>query len=41
MILVYDFGGGIFDVFIFEFGDGVFEVCLIVGDNCLGGDDFD
>lgn len=41
IILVFDFGGGIFDVFIFEVGDGVFEVLVILGDIYLGGDDFD
>lgn len=40
-ILVFDFGGGIFDVLIFELGDGVFDVFVIVGDNKFGGDDFD
>lgn len=40
-ILVYDFGGGIFDVFILELGDGVFEVLFINGDIYFGGDDFD
>lgn len=40
-ILVYDLGGGIFDVFIFDLGDGVFEVLLINGDIKFGGDDFD
>ena len=40
-ILVYDFGGGTFDVSILELGDGVFEVKATAGDNKLGGDDFD
>ena len=40
-ILVYDFGGGTFDVSILELGDGVFEVLATAGDNRLGGDDFD
>ncbi|TDX51074.1 molecular chaperone DnaK [Orenia marismortui] len=40
-ILVYDLGGGTFDVSILELGDGVFEVIATSGDNQLGGDDFD
>jgi molecular chaperone DnaK len=40
-ILVYDLGGGTFDVSILELGDGVFEVLATKGDNKLGGDDFD
>ncbi|WP_044747687.1 molecular chaperone DnaK [Bacillus alveayuensis] len=40
-ILVYDLGGGTFDVSILELGDGVFEVRATAGDNRLGGDDFD
>lgn len=40
-ILVYDLGGGTFDVSILELGDGVFEVLATNGDNNLGGDDFD
>ncbi len=40
-ILVYDLGGGTFDVSILELGDGVFEVLAINGDTHLGGDDFD
>ena len=40
-ILVYDLGGGTFDVSILEIGDGVFEVLATAGDNKLGGDDFD
>ena len=40
-ILVYDLGGGTFDVSILELGDGVFEVKATAGDNKLGGDDFD
>ena len=40
-ILVYDLGGGTFDVSILELGDGVFEVKSTAGDNKLGGDDFD
>ena len=40
-ILVYDLGGGTFDVSIMELGDGVFEVLATAGDNQLGGDDFD
>lgn len=41
MILVYDLGGGTFDVSILELGDGVFEVKATNGDTHLGGDDFD
>lgn len=40
-ILVYDLGGGTFDVSILEIGDGVFEVLATDGDTQLGGDDFD
>ncbi len=40
-ILVFDLGGGTFDVSILELGDGVFEVKATAGDNRLGGDDFD
>lgn len=40
-ILVYDLGGGTFDVSILELGDGFFEVKATSGDNALGGDDFD
>ncbi len=40
-ILVYDLGGGTFDVSILEIGDGVFEVTATNGDTHLGGDDFD
>lgn len=40
-ILVYDLGGGTFDVSILELGDGVFEVLATNGDTFLGGDDFD
>ncbi|GAX46693.1 molecular chaperone DnaK [Pseudolactococcus reticulitermitis] len=40
-ILVFDLGGGTFDVSILELGDGVFEVLSTSGDNHLGGDDFD
>ncbi|NLY72155.1 MAG: molecular chaperone DnaK [Tissierellia bacterium] len=40
-ILVFDLGGGTFDVSILEIGDGVFEVLATNGDNHLGGDDFD
>jgi molecular chaperone DnaK len=40
-ILVFDLGGGTFDVSILEVGDGVFEVLATNGDNDLGGDDFD
>ena len=41
MIMVYDLGGGTFDVSIIEIGDGVIEVKATNGDNHLGGDDFD
>lgn len=41
MILVFDLGGGTFDVSILELGDGLFEVKATSGDNRLGGDDFD
>ncbi|EAF8785659.1 molecular chaperone DnaK [Listeria monocytogenes] len=41
IILVFDLGGGTFDVSILELGDGVFEVHSTAGDNELGGDDFD
>ena len=40
-VLVYDLGGGTFDVSILELGDGVFEVKATAGNNKLGGDDFD
>ena len=40
-ILVFDLGGGTFDVSILEVGDGVFEVLSTSGDTHLGGDDFD
>ncbi|MFD6440268.1 molecular chaperone DnaK [Peribacillus sp. NPDC060186] len=40
-ILVFDLGGGTFDVSVMELGDGVFEVKSTAGDNRLGGDDFD
>ena len=40
-IMVYDLGGGTFDVSIIEIGDGVIEVLSTAGDNHLGGDDFD
>ena len=40
-ILVFDLGGGTFDVSILELGDGVFDVLSTAGDNNLGGDDFD
>ncbi|KAF1074145.1 molecular chaperone DnaK [Methanogenium sp. MK-MG] len=40
-ILVYDLGGGTFDVSVMTLGDGVFEVQATAGDNLLGGDDFD
>ncbi|RME32200.1 molecular chaperone DnaK [Candidatus Woesearchaeota archaeon] len=40
-VLVFDFGGGTFDVSILELGDGVFEVKATAGDNHLGGDDID
>ena len=40
-ILVYDLGGGTFDVSLLEIGDGVFEVLATNGNTHLGGDDFD
>ena len=40
-ILVFDLGGGTFDVSILEVGDGIFEVLATAGDTSLGGDDFD
>jgi molecular chaperone DnaK len=40
-VLIYDLGGGTFDVSILEIGDGVFEVLSTAGDTKLGGDDFD
>ena len=40
-IMVYDLGGGTFDVSILDIGDGVFEVLVTSGNNRLGGDDFD
>ncbi|WP_087971722.1 molecular chaperone DnaK [Oceanobacillus rekensis] len=40
-ILVYDLGGGTFDVSLLDIGDGTFEVVATAGDNRLGGDDFD
>ena len=40
-VLVYDLGGGTFDVSVLEIGDGTFEVLATSGDNHLGGDDFD
>ena len=40
-ILIFDLGGGTFDVSILELGDGVFDVLSTAGDNHLGGDDFD
>lgn len=39
--MVYDLGGGTFDVSILDIGDGVFEVLATSGNNRLGGDDFD
>lgn len=39
--MVYDLGGGTFDVSVIEIGDGVIEVLATAGDNHLGGDDFD
>lgn len=41
MVMVYDLGGGTFDVSIIEIGDGVIEVLSTAGNNHLGGDDFD
>ena len=40
-VLVFDLGGGTFDVSVLELGDGVFEVCSTAGDYHLGGDDWD
>ena len=40
-VLVFDLGGGTFDVSVLELGGGVFEVCSTAGDNHLGGDDWD
>lgn len=40
-VLVFDLGGGTFDVSVLELGDGVFEVCSTAGDNHIGGDDWD
>lgn len=40
-VLVYDLGGGTFDVSVIEIGDGLIEVLSTSGDNHLGGDDFD
>ena len=40
-VMVYDLGGGTFDVSIIEIGEGVIEVLATAGDNHLGGDDFD
>ena len=40
-VLIFDLGGGTFDVSIMEIGDGVFEVLATAGNNMLGGDDFD
>ena len=40
-VMVYDLGGGTFDVSIIEMGEGVQEVLATAGNNCLGGDDFD
>ena len=40
-ILVFDLGGGTFDVSVLEIADGVFEVLATDGDNHLGGEDFD
>ena len=39
--MVYDLGGGTFDVSILEIGDGIIEVLATAGNNRLGGDDFD
>lgn len=39
--MVYDLGGGTFDVSVIEIGEGVIEVLATAGDNHLGGDDFD
>lgn len=40
-VLIFDFGGGIFDVFILSIEEGIFEVKFIVGNIYLGGEDFD
>lgn len=40
-VFIFDFGGGIFDVFILSIEEGIFEVKLTVGDIYLGGEDFD
>ena len=40
-IMIYDLGGGTFDVSILDIGDGVFEVLATSGNTHLGGDDFD
>lgn len=40
-VLVFDLGGGIFDVFLLIIDQGVFEVVVISGDNYFGGEDFD
>ena len=40
-IMIYDLGGGTFDVSILDIGDGAFEVLATAGDTRLGGDDFD
>jgi molecular chaperone DnaK (HSP70) len=40
-VIVLDLGGGTFDIAVLEFGDGVAEIKAVVGDNCLGGIDFD
>ena len=40
-VMVYDLGGGTFDVSIIEIGEGIIEVLATAGDNHLGGDDFD
>lgn len=40
-IMVYDLGGGTFDVSLIEIGEGLIEVLATAGDNHLGGDDFD
>lgn len=40
-IMVYDLGGGTFDVSLIEIGEGLIEVLATAGDNYLGGDDFD
>ena len=41
VILVFDLGGGTFDVSVLDVGDGIFEVLSTAGDTRLGGDDFD